>query len=363
MRSSTSGPSAEQVVGGGRHGHDASTLPPRLAGDKRVRMHATLRACARPRASSYPPPGARPSECCVSTSPGPPPSWRTTGCLSAVPCVAAFVGILGLLGTHPATTEAVDEIVREGGGSIDFAGVAADAARGVVEGNGAAGLALGAGLLTTLWVASIYLAAFHRAAYRVHGADPVAAWKARPLQLVLTFLEPAAVGRRGAGADGDRADHAGHRRSGWRRGRDGHDLVDRPLAADAGAAGGDDRCPLQPGPARRPSAPAVQRRLGRGRAPVAGVFRGVRGLGGQLRLVRRDLRRARGGDRVRGLAVDLEPGVAVRPGAGPGAGARLQAEAGIVPATTVPGPGRRRDLHRAADGGHAVPHVRQPHPG
>ena len=110
------------------------------------------------------------------------------GLLSAVPCVAAFVGILGLLGSHPATTEAVDEIVREGGGSIDFAGVAADAAQGVVEGNGAAGLALGAGLLTTLWVASIYLAAFHRAAYRVHGADPVAAWKARPLQLVLTFL-------------------------------------------------------------------------------------------------------------------------------------------------------------------------------
>ena len=110
------------------------------------------------------------------------------GLLSAVPCVAAFVGILGLLGSHPTTTEAVDEIVREGGGSIDFARVAADAAQGVVEGNGTAGLALGAGLLTTLWVASIYLAAFHRAAYRVHGADPVAAWKARPLQLVLTFL-------------------------------------------------------------------------------------------------------------------------------------------------------------------------------
>ena len=110
------------------------------------------------------------------------------GLLSAVPCMVAFVGILGLLGSHPATTEAVDEIVREGGGSIDLAGVAADAAQGVVEGNGAAGLALGAGLLTTLWVASIYLAAFYRAAYRVHGADPVAAWKARPLQLVLTFL-------------------------------------------------------------------------------------------------------------------------------------------------------------------------------
>ena len=119
---------------------------------------------------------------------GPAAELAYYGLLSAVPCVAAFVGILGLLGTHPATTEAVDEIVRDGGGSIDFAGVAADAAQGVVERNGAAGLALGAGLLATLWVASIYLAAFHRAAYRIHGADPVAAWKARPLQLLLTFL-------------------------------------------------------------------------------------------------------------------------------------------------------------------------------
>lgn len=109
------------------------------------------------------------------------------GLLSAVPSVAAFVGILGLLGSHPATTEVVDTVVREGGGSVDVAGVAADAARGVVESNGSAGLAIGAGLLTTLWVASIYLAAFHRAAYRVHGADPVAAWRARPLQLLLTF--------------------------------------------------------------------------------------------------------------------------------------------------------------------------------
>jgi membrane protein len=107
--------------------------------------------------------------------------------LSAVPCIAAFVGILGLLGSHPETTEAITEIVREGG-SIEAAGVASDAARGVVERDGAAGLALGAGLLTTLWVASIYLAAFSRAAHRVHGVDPGPAWRARPLQMLITFV-------------------------------------------------------------------------------------------------------------------------------------------------------------------------------
>ena len=109
------------------------------------------------------------------------------GLLSAVPCIVVFVGVLGLLGSHPATTEAITRIVREGGSS-DAAGVVGDAARSVVEADGAATLALGAGLLTTLWVASIYLAAFHRAAYRVHGVQPVVAWRARPLQILITFL-------------------------------------------------------------------------------------------------------------------------------------------------------------------------------
>lgn len=58
----------------------------------------------------------------------------------------------------------------------------------MVQADGAAGFALGAGLLTTLWVASLYLTAFRRAAYRVHGEDPGPVWRARPLQLALTFL-------------------------------------------------------------------------------------------------------------------------------------------------------------------------------
>jgi membrane protein len=109
------------------------------------------------------------------------------GLLSAIPSITAFVGILGLLGSHPETTEAIQEIARRGS-SIEAAGVAGDAARGVVDKDGASGLALGAGLLTTVWVASIYLAAFRGAAYRVHGEDPGSAWAARPLQMLLTFV-------------------------------------------------------------------------------------------------------------------------------------------------------------------------------
>ena len=109
------------------------------------------------------------------------------GLLSAVPSIAAFVGILGLLGSHPETTQAITEIAKEGS-SIEAAGLVGDAARGVVERNEAAGFALGAGLLTTVWIASVYLAAFRRAAYRVHGADPGSAWKARPLHMLITFV-------------------------------------------------------------------------------------------------------------------------------------------------------------------------------
>jgi membrane protein len=109
------------------------------------------------------------------------------GLLSTVPCIAAFVGILGLLGSDPQTTEAITRIVRQGV-STEAGAAAREAARHVLDRDGAAGVALGVGVLTTLWVASIYLAAFRRAAYRVHGEDPGPAWRVRPLQMALTFL-------------------------------------------------------------------------------------------------------------------------------------------------------------------------------
>jgi membrane protein len=109
------------------------------------------------------------------------------GLLSTVPCVAAFVGILGLLGSNPETSEAIARIVREGA-STEAGATAREAARHVLDRDGAAGVALGAGVVTTLWVASVYLAAFRRAAYRVHGTDPGPAWRVRPLQMAVTFL-------------------------------------------------------------------------------------------------------------------------------------------------------------------------------
>ena len=109
------------------------------------------------------------------------------GLLSSIPSIAGFVGILGLLGSDPQTTQAITEIVREGS-SVQAAEVARDAVRGVVDDEAAAGVALGAGILTTLWVASLYLAAFRRVAYRIHGVDPGPTWRGRPLQMLITFM-------------------------------------------------------------------------------------------------------------------------------------------------------------------------------
>lgn len=109
------------------------------------------------------------------------------GLLSAVPCLAMVVALVGLLGSDPETTNAIERVAREGA-SGEAGEVARDAAQGVVDRDSGSGLALGAGLLITLWVASMYVSAFRRVAYRVRGVDPGPQWRARPLQVVLTFV-------------------------------------------------------------------------------------------------------------------------------------------------------------------------------
>ena len=109
------------------------------------------------------------------------------GLLSAAPSVTTFVGVLGLVGSQPDTAQAVARIVREGVSS-EAGAVAREATAHIVEHDGAAGTAIGLGVLTTLWVASLYVSAFRRAAYRVHGIDPGPTLRRRPLQAVLTLL-------------------------------------------------------------------------------------------------------------------------------------------------------------------------------
>ena len=106
--------------------------------------------------------------------------------LAIFPGLIVLVAILGLVGQHPQTTNALLDIVRDIGPAS-----AVDTFRGpiesVVKSNGGAGALLGVGLLFAIWSASGYIGAFMRAInviYEVEEGRPF--WKRRPLQIVIT---------------------------------------------------------------------------------------------------------------------------------------------------------------------------------
>lgn len=106
--------------------------------------------------------------------------------LAIFPGLIVLVAILGLVGQHPQTTNALLGIVDDIGPSS-----AVETFRGpiesVVKSNSGAGALLGVGLLFAIWSASGYIGAFIRAMnaiYEVEEGRPF--WKRRPLQIVIT---------------------------------------------------------------------------------------------------------------------------------------------------------------------------------
>jgi membrane protein len=106
--------------------------------------------------------------------------------LSIFPGLIVLVSILGLVGGHPETTNALLDIVDDIGPDS-----AVETFRGpiesVVSSNTNAGVLFVAGLLVAIWSASGYMGAFIRAAnaiYEVEEGRPF--WKRRPLQIVMT---------------------------------------------------------------------------------------------------------------------------------------------------------------------------------
>jgi membrane protein len=110
------------------------------------------------------------------------------GVLSIFPALLVLVALLGLLGEHPRTTDALLEIVEDlspGAASETLRDPIVD----VIESKGGAGALLGVGLLGALWSASGYIGAFMRAMnvlYEVPEGRPF--WKLRPLQIAITIL-------------------------------------------------------------------------------------------------------------------------------------------------------------------------------
>jgi len=107
--------------------------------------------------------------------------------LALFPGLIVLVAILGLVGHHPQTTNALLDIVRDVGpeSAVDtFHGPIED----VVKSNGGAGALLGVGLVFAVWSASGYVGAFTRAAnaiYEVEEGRPF--WTRRPLQIAITI--------------------------------------------------------------------------------------------------------------------------------------------------------------------------------
>jgi len=108
--------------------------------------------------------------------------------LSTFPMLIAFVGVVGLVGQHPQTTNAILRIINDLGPSS-----AVDTFRGPVQGvisnKSGAGVALVVGLAGALWSGSGYIGAFTRASntiYEVEEGRPF--WKLRPLQLSVTLV-------------------------------------------------------------------------------------------------------------------------------------------------------------------------------
>jgi membrane protein len=107
--------------------------------------------------------------------------------LALFPALIALVGILGLVGEHPRTTNALLRVIR-GIGPNSAANTFEGPIESVLRNKGSAGVALFAGLVVALWTASSYVGAFARASndiYEVKEERPF--WKVRPLQLLITF--------------------------------------------------------------------------------------------------------------------------------------------------------------------------------
>ena len=106
--------------------------------------------------------------------------------LAIFPGLIVLIAILGLVGQHPETTNALLDIVDDIGPES-----AVETFRGpiesVVKSNSGAGALLGVGLLVAIWSASGYIGAFIRAMnaiYEVEEGRPF--WKRRPLQILIT---------------------------------------------------------------------------------------------------------------------------------------------------------------------------------
>ena len=106
--------------------------------------------------------------------------------LSLVPVVTLVVGLIGLVGKDPQTANTIIEVI-ENGGSADAAQALRGGIEKALESSTGSGTAVGVGVVATLYVASLYVAAFSRASAGIGGGSRRSRLRARPLQVLATF--------------------------------------------------------------------------------------------------------------------------------------------------------------------------------
>jgi membrane protein len=106
--------------------------------------------------------------------------------LSLLPCVTLVMGIIGLVGKDPETANTIIDVI-ENGGSAEAAETLRGGIKQALESSSRSGTALGIGVLGTLYVASLYVAAFSRAAAGIGGGSRRSKLRAKPFQVLVTF--------------------------------------------------------------------------------------------------------------------------------------------------------------------------------
>jgi membrane protein len=106
--------------------------------------------------------------------------------LSLVPVVTLVVGLIGLVGKDPETANAIVEVI-ENGGSAEAAETLRGGIEKSLESSAGSGTAVGIGVIATLYVASLYVAAFSRASAGIGGGSRRSRLRAKPLQVLVTF--------------------------------------------------------------------------------------------------------------------------------------------------------------------------------
>jgi membrane protein len=116
--------------------------------------------------------------------------------LSVFPAMIALIALIGVVGQHPATTNALLDII----GSIapkDLVNVLRGTIEGLVTNKSGAGALLSFGLITAIWSASGYIGAFFKASnaiYEVEEGRKAIRLRAVQLGLTLLFLVVVAFG-------------------------------------------------------------------------------------------------------------------------------------------------------------------------